>query len=109
VDHETGLPGNAVQRESTWQTGLPGNMGENVKSSVIPTSAFKIFDEAGREIDMEDHLAKKVKVNWTPRLIKDLVIKGGLPDIKIPTSASDTKYCHISINGTGVDFSFTIK
>ncbi|XP_064651819.1 structural maintenance of chromosomes flexible hinge domain-containing protein 1-like isoform X2 [Lineus longissimus] len=80
-----------------------------VAGEMIKGITFKIFDEAGREIEMEDHLAKKVKVNWTPKLIKDLVLKGGLPDIKIPTSASDTKYCHISINGTGVDFSFTIK
>ena len=33
-----------------------------------------------------------------------------LPDIKVPTSTTDQKYCHVSIlDGSDTHFNFTVK
>ena len=73
-------------------------------------SAFRMMDEAGREIELSSKVASKVKVNWTPKLNSETVAKGLLPDVKVPNSSSDSKYCHVSLaDGSGLDFAFTIK
>ena len=45
-------------------------------------TAFVVYDEAGREIDLEDFAASKLKVNWTQKAGRD-VVNGKLPDIKV--------------------------
>ena len=45
-------------------------------------AAFVIFDEAGREKDLQEIPAPKLKVNWTQKSGKD-VVNGRLPDIKV--------------------------
>ncbi|XP_014770922.1 structural maintenance of chromosomes flexible hinge domain-containing protein 1 isoform X1 [Octopus bimaculoides] len=71
---------------------------------------FLLLDEAGREIKMDEKISSKIKVNWTPKMNKELLLQKKLPDIKIPTSISDQKYCHVSIlDGSDTHFSFTIK
>ena len=42
--------------------------------------AFVVYD--GREIDLEDFAASKLKVNWTQKAGRD-VVNGKLPDIKV--------------------------
>ena len=50
------------------------------------------------------------QVNWTPKIAKDKVIQGLLPDIKVPAITSDVKYCQISVqDGSGVDFNFVVS
>ncbi|XP_074656148.1 structural maintenance of chromosomes flexible hinge domain-containing protein 1-like [Tubulanus polymorphus] len=78
--------------------------GENIRGLT-----FRLMDEAGRTIEMDLDVALKVRVSWTPKLLKDYVLKGLLPDIKVPNSTQDTKYCHITfIDGSGLDFSFSV-
>ena len=81
-------------------------------TKVIPLqiSAFKVTDEAGRSKEIDDDFMMKVKVNWTPKLTKEEVSRGTLPDVKVPNLVTDSKYCHISLaDGSGLEFSFTVK
>ena len=83
------------------------NLWSNVLISLL---AFTIFDEAGQVKEIDDPLAVKLKANWVPKLARDMVKKGALPDIKVPTSTSDNKYCQVTlVDGSGLEFSFTIK
>ncbi|KAI0226091.1 Structural maintenance of chromosomes flexible hinge domain-containing protein 1 [Lamellibrachia satsuma] len=71
---------------------------------------FQIMDEAGRMKPCDKTLASKMKVNWTPKLSKDLLTTGSLPDVRAPSTLQDSKYCHISLtDGSGIEFSFNIK
>ncbi|XP_076437622.1 structural maintenance of chromosomes flexible hinge domain-containing protein 1-like [Babylonia areolata] len=77
---------------------------------VITGLSFKLLDEADREITVTDKIAGKVKVNWVPRPGSDLLLKGLLPDIKVPTSVSDTKYCLVSfLDGTATECHFSVR
>ncbi|CAH1772323.1 unnamed protein product, partial [Owenia fusiformis] len=73
--------------------------------------AFKVKDEAGKDIDIDKKLADKIKVNWTSlKNLKEFILKGTLPDVRVPNSSADSKYCHMNFtDGSGLDFSFTIR
>ena len=71
---------------------------------------FALFDEGGRQINIGPEIASKVKVSWMPRLNQDKVQQGILPDIKVPSSATDSKYVQLSLSdGSGLEFGFTIR
>ncbi|XP_038051940.1 structural maintenance of chromosomes flexible hinge domain-containing protein 1-like [Patiria miniata] len=71
---------------------------------------FALFDEGGRQIKISPEVASKVKVSWMPRLNQDKLQQGILPDIKVPSSAADSKYVQLSLSdGSGVEFGFTIR
>ena len=39
-----------------------------------------------------------------------MYLDGKLPDIKLPNSVTDSKYCHINIlDGPGLEFTFCVK
>ncbi len=44
--------------------------------------AFTLTDEAGRDKNLRDDVTSKLKVNWTPKLGRD-VVNGKLPDVKV--------------------------
>ncbi|RMX48106.1 hypothetical protein pdam_00002687 [Pocillopora damicornis] len=72
--------------------------------------SFRILDEGQREVTIDYSLASRFKVNWTPKVSKDLIKQGILPDIKAPFSCDEPKYCQVSMTGgAGLEFSFTIK
>ncbi|XP_025090642.1 structural maintenance of chromosomes flexible hinge domain-containing protein 1-like isoform X1 [Pomacea canaliculata] len=83
---------------------------EGVVGETIQGLRFRILDEGGQEIKMDDKMVNKVKVNWVPKPSRDAILAGRLPDIKVPTSVSDWKYCHVSVmDGNGVDFHFSVR
>ncbi|XP_071144533.1 structural maintenance of chromosomes flexible hinge domain-containing protein 1-like [Mytilus edulis] len=81
-----------------------------IAGQVIQGLSFSLTDEAGRKVEIDDSIAAKIKVNWTPKTPKEKVIQGLLPDIRVPAITSDVKYCQISIqDGSGVDFNFIVS
>ncbi|KAL8609443.1 hypothetical protein ACOMHN_006630 [Nucella lapillus] len=76
----------------------------------ITKLSFKLLDEADREITLTDKIISKVKVNWVPKTSNDLLLKGRLPDIKVPSSVTDSKYCHVSfLDGTATECHFSVR
>ncbi|KAK3088610.1 hypothetical protein FSP39_021256 [Pinctada imbricata] len=81
-----------------------------VAGDTIKGLSFTLIDEAGREIKINDKLAANIKVNWTGKVNKDTIMHGNLPDIKVPASVSDVKYCQLSIQDkSNMEFSFTVS
>ncbi|XP_039610777.1 structural maintenance of chromosomes flexible hinge domain-containing protein 1 [Polypterus senegalus] len=80
--------------------------GDSIKNVI-----FKMFDEGDREIAITPSLAEKIKVNWTPKIKKDLLLQGSLPDIKVSTSVKDVRYCQVSFQDDHVSLesAFTVK
>jgi len=52
-----------------------------------------------------------VQVNWTPKLSRELLLEGRLPDVRLPLLVDDTKYCQVSFNDnkSTVEFGFHAK
>ncbi|XP_071804006.1 structural maintenance of chromosomes flexible hinge domain-containing protein 1-like [Asterias amurensis] len=87
------------QEEVKWQAGQP-----------IKGILFVLFDEGGRQIPITADIASKVKVSWMPRVSQEKLLQGILPDIKVPSSAADSKYVQVSLSdGSGLEFGFTIR
>ncbi|XP_071103421.1 structural maintenance of chromosomes flexible hinge domain-containing protein 1-like isoform X1 [Haliotis cracherodii] len=97
---------NKVTRVSIPSSGeITGIAGQPIKDI-----CFKLFDEGGRETTLDEQLASKVKVNWVPKVSREVILQGKLPDIKIPNSVSESKYCHVNLlQGPGVEFTFTVR
>ncbi|XP_005997938.1 structural maintenance of chromosomes flexible hinge domain-containing protein 1 isoform X1 [Latimeria chalumnae] len=72
---------------------------------------FRMYDEGKREVIVTSALADKIKVNWTPRINREHVLQGLLPDVKVPTSVKDTRYCQVSFQDEHVSLesAFTVK
>ncbi|EDO36680.1 predicted protein [Nematostella vectensis] len=84
---------------------LPCVVGETVTGL-----SFKILDEGERELDIDNNLSSKIKVNWVPKSSRDMLKQGILPDVKAPTSCDESKFCQINLLGAaGLDFSFTLR
>ena len=51
------------------------------------------------------------QVNWTPKLSRDTLLEGRLPDIRLPLLVDDTKYCQVSLTDgrSTVEFGFHAK
>ena len=49
------------------------------------------------------------QVNWVPKICTDLLLRGSLPDITVPTSVREVKYCHVSMNGFDIHCSFSVR
>ncbi|XP_066579517.1 structural maintenance of chromosomes flexible hinge domain-containing protein 1 isoform X2 [Amia ocellicauda] len=72
---------------------------------------FRLYDEGDREIPITAGLAQKIKVNWTPKLKKEDLIEGILPDVMVPNSIKDPRYCQVSFQDERVSLerSFTVR
>ncbi|KAG8442141.1 hypothetical protein GDO86_011078 [Hymenochirus boettgeri] len=55
--------------------------------------------------------AEKDRVNWTPKVHKENLIKGLLPDVEVSTSVKDVRYCQVSYHDDHVSLesAFTVK
>ncbi|XP_060084908.1 structural maintenance of chromosomes flexible hinge domain-containing protein 1-like [Ylistrum balloti] len=83
---------------------ITGRAGDHINNI-----SFSLFDEAGRKLEIDEKLAGKLKVNWVQKIPRDTVIEGHLPDIKVPATIQDTKYCQVTVqDSSNIDFSFTV-
>jgi len=50
-------------------------------------------------------------VNWTPKLPREMLLDGCLPDVRLPLLVDDAKYCQISFTDSksNVEFGFYAK
>nr|KAG5694801.1 hypothetical protein BaRGS_019178 [Batillaria attramentaria] len=98
-----------------WNKGelTPVNNDDEIASiagDYVKGLCFKLLDEAGQEIEITDKMVDKVKVNWVPKLSPDLVRSGKLPDIKVPTSVTDSKYCQVTVmDGSVIECHFSVR
>uniref|UniRef100_A0ABM5GB85 Structural maintenance of chromosomes flexible hinge domain-containing protein 1 isoform X1 n=1 Tax=Pogona vitticeps TaxID=103695 RepID=A0ABM5GB85_9SAUR len=82
-----------------------------IAGDVMQNLIFQMYDEGEREIIMTQVLAEKIKVNWTPEINKELLVNGSLPNVKVPTSVTDERYCLVTFHDDHVSLesSFTIR
>ncbi|XP_066848929.1 structural maintenance of chromosomes flexible hinge domain-containing protein 1 isoform X2 [Anser cygnoides] len=72
---------------------------------------FQMYDEGEREIHITPSVAEKIKVNWTPRINREQLMQGLLPDVKVPTSVKDVRYCLITYldDHVSLESAFTVR
>ncbi|XP_018408855.1 PREDICTED: structural maintenance of chromosomes flexible hinge domain-containing protein 1 [Nanorana parkeri] len=72
---------------------------------------FQMFDEGDREILITPAIAEKIKVNWTPNVSKEKLVKGLLPDVEVSNSVTDVRYCQVTYHDDNVSLesAFTVK
>ncbi|XP_054840467.1 structural maintenance of chromosomes flexible hinge domain-containing protein 1 isoform X2 [Eublepharis macularius] len=82
-----------------------------IAGDVMQNLIFQMYDEIEREIIITSTLAEKIKVNWTPKISREQLMKGLLPDIKVPTSVNDTRYCQVTFHDDHVSLesAFTVR
>uniref|UniRef100_A0A674HNF9 Structural maintenance of chromosomes flexible hinge domain-containing protein 1 n=1 Tax=Taeniopygia guttata TaxID=59729 RepID=A0A674HNF9_TAEGU len=82
-----------------------------VAGQVMNKLIFQMYDEAEREIPITAAAAEKVKVNWTPQIDRELLMQGLLPDVKVPTSVKDVRYCLITYldEHVSLESAFTVR
>ncbi|XP_078396761.1 structural maintenance of chromosomes flexible hinge domain-containing protein 1 [Cetorhinus maximus] len=82
-----------------------------IAGDVIHHLIFRMYDEGDRQIVVNSSLAEKIKVNWTPRINREHLIQGLLPDVKVPCSVKDVRYCQVSYQDDHVSLesAFTVK
>ncbi|XP_053805479.1 structural maintenance of chromosomes flexible hinge domain-containing protein 1 isoform X1 [Vidua chalybeata] len=82
-----------------------------VAGQVMNKLIFQMYDEAEREIPITAAAAEKIKVNWTPKIDKELLMQGLLPDVKVPTSVKDVRYCLITYldEHVSLESAFTVR
>ncbi|XP_052606053.1 structural maintenance of chromosomes flexible hinge domain-containing protein 1 isoform X2 [Peromyscus californicus insignis] len=82
-----------------------------IAGDVMQNLIFQMYDEGEREINITPSLAEKIKVNWTPEVNKEHLLQGLLPDVQVPTSVKDVRYCQVSFQDDHVSLesAFTIR
>ncbi|XP_065524143.1 structural maintenance of chromosomes flexible hinge domain-containing protein 1 isoform X1 [Lathamus discolor] len=82
-----------------------------VAGDVMCNLIFQMYDEGEREIHVTPAIAEKIKVNWTPKINKEQLIQGLLPDVKVPTSVKDVRYCLITYldDHVSLESAFTVR
>ncbi|XP_042202823.1 structural maintenance of chromosomes flexible hinge domain-containing protein 1 isoform X2 [Callorhinchus milii] len=82
-----------------------------IAADIIHHLIFRMYDEGDRKIVITTALAEKIKVNWTPRINKEHLIQGLLPDVKVPSSVKDVRYCQVSYQDDHVSLesAFTVR
>ncbi|XP_072111996.1 structural maintenance of chromosomes flexible hinge domain-containing protein 1 isoform X2 [Mobula birostris] len=82
-----------------------------IAGDTIHNLIFRMYDEGDRQIVVNSSLAEKIKVNWTPRINREHLIQGLLPDVKVPCSVKDMRYCQVSYQDDHVSLesAFTVK
>lgn len=50
-------------------------------------------------------------MNWTPKINREQLIQGLLPDVKVPTSVKDVRYCLITYldDHVSLESAFTVR
>ncbi|XP_021120852.1 structural maintenance of chromosomes flexible hinge domain-containing protein 1 isoform X2 [Heterocephalus glaber] len=82
-----------------------------IAGDVMHNLIFQMYDEGEREINITSTLAEKIKVNWTPEVNKEHLLQGLLPDVQVPTSVKDMRYCQVSFQDDHVSLesAFTVR
>ncbi|XP_019402215.1 PREDICTED: structural maintenance of chromosomes flexible hinge domain-containing protein 1 [Crocodylus porosus] len=82
-----------------------------IAGDVVHNLIFQMYDEGEREINITSTVAEKIKVNWTPRINREHLIQGLLPDVKVPTSIKDVRYCLITYldDHVSLESAFTVR
>ncbi|KAM6350259.1 structural maintenance of chromosomes flexible hinge domain-containing protein 1 isoform 2-T2 [Podargus strigoides] len=82
-----------------------------VAGDVMRNLIFQMYDEGEREIHITPAMTEKIKVNWTPRINREQLIQGLLPDVKVPTSVKDVRYCLITYldDHVSLESAFTVR
>uniref|UniRef100_A0A8D0GXS9 Structural maintenance of chromosomes flexible hinge domain containing 1 n=1 Tax=Sphenodon punctatus TaxID=8508 RepID=A0A8D0GXS9_SPHPU len=82
-----------------------------VAGDIMHNLIFQMYDEAEREIIITPALAEKIKVNWTPKINREQLVQGRLPDVKVPTSVKDARYFLISFldDHVSLESAFTVR
>ncbi|XP_062987369.1 structural maintenance of chromosomes flexible hinge domain-containing protein 1 [Elgaria multicarinata webbii] len=82
-----------------------------IAGDVMQNLIFQIYDEGEREIIITPALAEKIKVNWTPKINKEQLINGLLPDVKVPTSVNDVRYYLVTFHDDHISLEsgFTVR
>lgn len=82
-----------------------------IAGDVMRNLIFQMYDEGEREINITPSLAEKIKVNWTPEVNKEHLVQGLLPDVQVPTSVKDVRYCQVSFQDDHVSLesAFTVR
>ncbi|XP_056679733.1 structural maintenance of chromosomes flexible hinge domain-containing protein 1 isoform X1 [Monodelphis domestica] len=82
-----------------------------IAGDVMHNLIFQMYDEGEREIIITSALAEKIKVNWTPEINKEHLLQGLLPDVQVPTSVKDMRYCQVSFQDDHVSLesAFTVR
>ncbi|XP_063779624.1 structural maintenance of chromosomes flexible hinge domain-containing protein 1 [Pseudophryne corroboree] len=72
---------------------------------------FQMYDEGDREVLITPALAEKIKVNWTPSVNKEKLVKGLLPDVDVANSVTDIRYCQVTFHDENVSLesAFTVR
>ncbi|KAF2985243.1 hypothetical protein EK904_007557 [Melospiza melodia maxima] len=70
----------------------------------------EVLDESGN-ITAQPELIVHCKVNWTPKIDRELLMQGLLPDVKVPTSVKDARYCLITYldEHVSLESAFTVR
>ncbi|BFZ21319.1 hypothetical protein BsWGS_24357 [Bradybaena similaris] len=83
---------------------------EKEAGSIIEGLRFEVLNEAGEALVIDEKLAAKIKVNWAPKVPKDMALKKVLPPIKVSTSVLEQKYCQANVmEGDGIELQFSVK
>ncbi|XP_060056746.1 structural maintenance of chromosomes flexible hinge domain-containing protein 1 isoform X2 [Erinaceus europaeus] len=82
-----------------------------IAGDIMRNLIFQMYDEGEREIHITSALAEKIKVNWTPEINKEHLLQGLLPDVQVPTSVKDMRYCQVSFQDDHVSLesAFTVR
>ncbi|XP_037838399.2 structural maintenance of chromosomes flexible hinge domain-containing protein 1 isoform X2 [Chlorocebus sabaeus] len=82
-----------------------------IAGDIMRNLIFQMYDEGEREINITSALAEKIKVNWTPEINKEHLLQGLLPDVQVPTSVKDMRYCQVSFQDDHVSLesAFTVR
>uniref|UniRef100_A0A2I2ZYR5 Structural maintenance of chromosomes flexible hinge domain-containing protein 1 n=1 Tax=Gorilla gorilla gorilla TaxID=9595 RepID=A0A2I2ZYR5_GORGO len=82
-----------------------------IAGDIMHNLIFQMYDEGEREINITSALAEKIKVNWTPEINKEHLLQGLLPDVQVPTSVKDMRYCQVSFQDDHVSLesAFTVR
>ncbi|XP_072267463.1 structural maintenance of chromosomes flexible hinge domain-containing protein 1 isoform X2 [Pyxicephalus adspersus] len=82
-----------------------------IAGDVMGNLIFQMFDEGDREILITPAIAEKIKVNWTPNVSKEKLVKKLLPDVEVSSSVTDIRYCQVTYHDDNVSLesAFTVK
>ncbi|XP_039206965.1 structural maintenance of chromosomes flexible hinge domain-containing protein 1 isoform X2 [Crotalus tigris] len=77
----------------------------HVAGDVLKNLTFHMYDEGEKEIIITPALAEKFKISWSPKFNSKQLIKGLLPNVKVPTSVNDESCCLLTFNDEHVSLS----
>uniref|UniRef100_A0A3Q2GFK0 Structural maintenance of chromosomes flexible hinge domain containing 1 n=1 Tax=Cyprinodon variegatus TaxID=28743 RepID=A0A3Q2GFK0_CYPVA len=75
---------------------------------LLQNLVYKLYDESNKEVAVTPEIASNIKVNWTGEVNLRALVKGRLPDVRVPTKVQDQRFYQVSYQDQSVSFCFTI-